>query len=831
MEAQSGFLYRGRPLTKVLLELEERGLPVAFTSSVVTDEMTVLTEPTGDDLYEILGQILAEHGLAVEEGPRGVLVVVPNPDLRRTGTRVEGVVRSSLDNGPIAGASVRVDSSPESTLSASDGAFTVVVPAAEPFAIEVEAQGFLPRRVAGLTTRAIAGEPLDLRLDPLLVIEDQLVVAPSRLTLLREEPTRPLDVSRNEILALPHLGGDFFRALTLLPGAAANDLSAAFHVRGGRRDETQILLDGQELYEVYHLKDFDDALSVVSALVLESADLTTGGFAVQYGDRMAGVLEMTTVRPRGRTHGRVGLGIADAHVGGWGGFAEGRGSWLAEARRGSVDLIDSLVGDADPEYWDAIGKLDYRLGAKHSLRLNQLASGDTYDLVEIEVEEGLEKRLRTEYNSSYLWLTHQAIVGGRLLLESAASRSDIDRDRRGFEIDEGVEFTVVDKRDLDVLGLRQRWSLNPSPRHTLEWGWELRDFESEYDYTQETLFEDPLADIRDRPSEELFRFVDEFDDSHNSAYLGARLRLSEGLTLQPGLRFDSHTQTDEDLWSPRVNLAYAVGERTVVRAAWGRFLQSQRPYELQVEDDDTIFYPVEEAEHRVLGVETFLPDGSALAGTALRLELYRREVDNPRPRYDNLFEPFNNFPEVEPDRVRIEASRSIAEGVELFVRRPLTRRFGWWINYTYSTTEDELNGELVPRPFDQRHAVNVDLDFRLGAAWTLNCAFRYHSGWPTTPIDLAEEIDDDDGETSFVPVLGPLYSERLPAYHRLDLRATRRWQLTAGELSFYVDIQNVYDRQNLAGFDIEIDDEDGLLVKEEEPWAGILPSVGVSFRF
>ena len=84
---------------------------------------------------------------------------------------------------------------------------------------------------------------------------------PSRLSLLEERPASAFSMSRDDIDRLPHLGGDVFRAASLLPGTAANDVTAQLSVHGGRRDEVSILLDGQELYEAFHLKDYDNALS------------------------------------------------------------------------------------------------------------------------------------------------------------------------------------------------------------------------------------------------------------------------------------------------------------------------------------------------------------------------------------------------------------------------------------------------------------------------------------------------------------------------------------------------------------------------------------------
>ena len=158
------------------------------------------------------------------------------------------------------------------------------------------------------------------------------------------------------------------------------------------------------------------------------------------------------------------------------------------------------------------------------------------------------------------------------------------------------------------------------------------------------------------------------------------------------------------------------------------------------------------------------------------------------------------------------------------------RRFRWWLNYVYATTEDEIDGRWTPRSFDQRHALNVDFDVALGSRWRLNLAWRYHTGWPTTALGTTA-VEDEEGEVEFVPVLGPTNAERLPDYHRLDLRASRSWGWRSAVVELYFDVQNVYDRQNVAGFDMEIDEEDGSIVAQPEPWPGILFSGGLSVEF
>lgn len=660
------------------------------------------------------------------------------------------------------------------------------------------------------------------------LFRETVEVTPSRISLLRDEPGATIGFSRDQIQALPHLGEDFFRAVSLAPGVAANDVSAAFNIRGGRRDETQVLLDGQELFEPYHLKDFDSALSFVASSTLRSADLTTGGFGAEFGDRMSGVLDMETLAPSGEPTGHAAISSLSLRTGGSGGFDNGRGGWLVEARRGATDLVSKLLGSENPRYADAYAKLEYRIDKRNSVRAHLLFSDDWFRFDENLEDES--KHTNTAYRSSYFWLEHTAILRPGLLVETALSRARLDQDRRGEEADESAQYDVIDRRESEILGLRQDWNWRVTPRHLLKWGFDLRGYDTEYDYDASFAFDNPLAGIRDDPEEGATVFADDFEESHNSFYLADRMRLAGPLTLELGLRQDDHSLTGDSHLSPRFNLAWATGDASVLRVAWGRFLQSQRTYELQVEDGETGFYRTERSDQRLVGFEKIFGRGSPSGELNFRVEAYKRRIDNPRPRYENLYEALNTFPEVEPDRVRIAPERSRAEGVELFLQGGAGGRLGWFANYAWSRVEDEIDGATVPRKIDQRHSLNLDLDCRLGPRWRLNLAWRYHSGWPTTPLTL-EEADDGEGGIVYVPVLGPLYSERLPAYHRLDLRASREFRAGRGLIVFFVDVQNVYNRKNLAGFDLKIDDEAGTIFFDEEYWAGILPSAGVAYEF
>ena len=818
----------GRPVADVLRDLQSGGLAIVFTGEVVRSDMRVRVEPSSRDPRTMLDEILAPHALDAREGPDGVLVVVASGALGESPLRVEGRVIAVGDRRGVPGAAVRVVETGDAVTVDAAGGFSLEGLAAGRHTLEVVAAGYLDQRVNVSVGEGPAPRVV-FRLHPQPHLEEEIVVRPSRLTLLDERPGSSFSLGRDDIDRLPHLGDDVFRATSMFPGTAANDVTAQFSVHGGRRDEVKILLDGQELYEAHHLKDYDSALSIVPAQALRSADLSTGAYAASQGDRMSGVLDLrTSDPPPGRRH-VVGASVLDLQASSAGTFAGGLGGWLVTGRRGSIDLANRFLDDEDPSFWDVLGKMEIDTGAG-LLSARALVASDELE-VDKSNEEGFE-RLENDYRSSYGWITHQFAPGAHLLVETLTSWADIRRDRGGVASEEEGSFTLRDQRDLDVLGLSQSWSYHPGGRHLARWGGELRRYDAAFDYAKALDPELVILAPFSPPRLTEHAFDGDVEGDHLGVWASDRATLGDRVTAEAGFRFDRHTASGDEVWSPRLNLAWKVGERGVLRGGWGRFFQSQRPYELQVEDGRESLFTAELSEHSVLGYETLLgANGAGLE--AARLEIYRRDVEAPRPTFENLLEPLNVFPETEPDRVLVSPERRTAEGVELLLRGRRGDRFAWWMAYSYARARDRVAGVAVPRSLDQPHTLAVDLDRRLGRRWNLNLAWRYHTGWPTTPVEAVRIPDPEDSEAAgeLAAVFGALRSARLALYNRLDLRASRHWNAPRGRVTLFIDVQNLYDRRNLAGFDVELDEDAGAVLLEEERWPGIFPSMGLSWEF
>jgi len=689
------------------------------------------------------------------------------------------------------------------------------------------------------TPRVAAGQTVEIfvQLDPLPVALDEIQVTAS-VSILRDQPTAAIALDREEISELPHFGDDLYRAIQVLPGTAGGDFSARFAVRGGLYDETLVTLDDQELMEPFHLKDFQGIFSIIDPEAIGGVELTPGGFTAKYGDRMTGVLDMVTRSPKA-TRAGIGISLTTAWANAGGLFSGGKGSWLVSARRGYLDFILKAVADdgdegepPKPRYWDAFGKLAYSPNPNQSLSLTFLLADD--DLLFEEFDEDDFVDVVSGYTSSYMWLNHQAVLGGSSFVNTAAYVGEITVDRDFLAIDdwEDERFELLDIRDDRYYGLRQEWQHNIGKRNYLRWGFDVRTYDVTYDYAINAVIEDPIDDPRFYPGVRVDSFQDAYEGEQYSLFVTDRVRLGRKFTAEVGVRYDKQTLTEDDQVSPRVNLLYNLTPKSALRLGWGHFYQSQRPYELRVEFGETEFQKAQRAEQVVVGYETEIGDRYLL-----KVDAYARRVTDPHRRWETIFDPFHPVPEVATDLALLEPEEVNAHGVELYFASRMGKKFDWWMSYVFSSIEDVLWGVDTPRFLNQPHAFTGSAIWRPGPKWSLAGVLQYHTGWPTTSVS-AWPIQDPDGDWRLGYDIGPFYQEFLDDYVRLDIRASRTSKLGRnGSLMFFIDIQNITNNDNLRGIAIADPDyywspETGPVITfPEEYWFPIIPSFGVSYEF
>lgn len=727
---------------------------------------------------------------------------------------------------PVGGAVVSLSGWPESAQSDIDGRFAILAVAEGTHSLLVRRIGYLPATIAGIEVEGDTTIVIVAELVPALTPLDSVLVS-SHIGRLRRMGAPPRAVlSRRDIASAPQIAADAFRALARVPGVSSSDLSAGFRVRGAPNREVLLLFDGMELYEPFHLKDFDGALSIIDPAILGGASLSTGGFGARYGGHLAGVLELSSENvPESRAITSLGASVTGLSAMRRTPFAGGRGDWLVSARRSLLGAALSITGDAarlSPRYYDAYSRLRYRPTEHDEIALSVLRADD-----DLSYEAEDRTTLSSSYGSTYAWINWRAAPSPRITARSVISFARLDWKRDGSdEYRSQPTLHVADRRSFEALSLQQDISFAAARWIDIDAGAELRRLTSRYDYGRWQL----------RPRIRARRWVKGSDITSVllsperttvGFYLSQRLRPIPALVIEAGARYDRQSNPRQSTTDPRASLVYQLDEQTSVHAAWGRYSQPQLPYELQVQDGIGRLAHSERAEHLVVGAERHYSSGFTVSA-----EAYQRRLLRINPRYINLESSLDAFPEAAVDRVLISPTDGYARGVELSAALE-RRRVRWSASYALAYTRDVVNGRAVPRAFAQRHSLNLDLSVRLASGWRVSAAWQLHSGWPVTPITFG--VDSlRDGTHHVHASYGRLNSGRLPPYHRLDLRVTNERNIGSGRLSLYLDVFNVYNRDNPRGLGYTVADWNAAqAVVRSNPMTQLplLPTLGARWVF
>jgi hypothetical protein len=659
-----------------------------------------------------------------------------------------------------------------------------------------------------------------LSVEPRLPLESIIVTArPYQLT--RGFEVAPVAMSGADIAKLPDLGEDALRAVERLPGATANGLSADTHIRGSDAGETLVRFDGVRLYSPFHLRDFQSIFSAIDPSIIDAADIYTGALPVNFGNRMGGAIDITSLTPPATRYGEASLSFFNAAALSAGEFADGNGTWLTAARRSNLDIWYHAISQQSgtPSYVDAFGKVTYRTGEHTQLSFSTLYISDDVTLSD---EDG-DEHATAEYGDTYHWIRMDQHPVENLEGSTWFSHARLASHRDGSSVQTGVSVgNLAEERLFQIDELQTEWRWQPANRWRVQFGGNWVRSRGHYDYRDDAEFA-VLFDAagtsgtlrRTRaialdPRGERYGF-------YGSATLEATPRLSTSL----GVRWDRQALDSEReaRLSPRFALNFQLNARSNLRLTLNRLTQSPEIDELDVSDGETRFHESQYTDQLELGFEHRFENS-----VVLRVDAYQRRIERPRPHFENLLNSLTLLPELKPDRVRVAPRRARAHGFEIFLQRKLAGPFSWWLAYSRASVIDEFDGVETPRSWDQRHAVSTGVNWSRNK-WDLGMALLYRSGWPTTRIQLRT-----DGATPLAVTDGRNRSRLLP-FGSVDLRVGRRFDLDRSTLSTFLEISNASNRMNQCCTAYEIDDETGLLELERRDYLPLIPSLGVVWQF
>jgi hypothetical protein len=488
--------------------------------------------------------------------------------------------------------------------------------------------------------------------------------------------------------------------------------------------------------------------SIVNPAMVERVDLHSGGYPAQFGRYAGAIVSAETTAPRDDFHGEGNLRIFDAGVLVESGFGDGRGTALVGGRYSYTGALFSLISPTlTLDYRDYQARITWNLTPRDQISLFAFGA---YDLLAQEQNKIESIVFGSEFYRFDLRLDHRFENGGHLRL---ATTGGFDQTRiatgqqnaRNVPIATRVELTTPLRRDITVrAGLDaqfDRYSADPA-----RWG-----------------------DPRDRDT----RNFNALFPPRTEATIAARgdfvVRLGR-VEITPGMRFDLFRSGNTSAVSadPRLALRADVTDKIHLVHAVG--LAHQPPsfiVPLPGLALGSLRRGLQSSLQSSAGFEIDLPDA-----TTASVSLF----DNVFLNMTDVFQlPTNGNATIYEPR-----TLGSARGLEVYVRRRMTRRLGGFVSYTLSRSTRTYNNVTLPSAFDRTHVLNVAAAVDLGRGWRAGARFTFYTGAPTP--------DGQSATVTGIPTILPL---RDPAFYRLDLRLEKRWTLQRSRwISFVAETLN-----------------------------------------
>ncbi len=164
-----------------------------------------------------------------------------------------------------------------------------------------------------------------------------------------------------------------------------------------------------------------------------------------------------------------------------------------------------------------------------------------------------------------------------------------------------------------------------------------------------------------------------------------------------------------------------------------------------------------------------------------------------------------------------------AYGLELMVRLPQQGRLFGWLSYTlmrsermrkfaiYNADQSEVTDAtaMVPFAFDQAHSLNLVLGYQLPKGFKVSASFHLNTGRPESGefSSRTSRLVSDAATGRQLWSLVPLNQvDRLPAFARLDFRASKTIAFNTFNVEIYLDVFNILVRPEVYGFTYAYDD-------------------------
>lgn len=653
------------------------------------------------------------------------------------------------------------------------------------------------------------------------IIEEVLVTGQ------QQTPAFEMDTETEEFFGIAGAANDPLQAIYSLPGVTFSSNSGSEPViRGSSPQDNAYFIDLIPVSYIFHL--FGN--SVFDKHLIHSFDLYPAAFSNEYGNATGGIIDVKLREPKNQGFTTtIHNSILSAGIMVETGIGDNQ-SLYAAYRRSMMDKILDKDSISDDENGFTVNKLpiwsDYQFKYLWNINDNNslsLIAAGASDIVAATFSEGNEE---VEKDPDFagpaeidMGFDSQGIVWNWSQDNSNLTTilSHINESQE-FTYGKGQSLLVDTERYLS----RIKYQQNFSEDHLLTLGVIGQRIIYYFDLNAKIVACSSLDP--DCPTVDAVYTVykDTLKVTAYELYFEDKWYLNDSHALSIGVHYGNDDHIKAGRLEPRARWDYNITDNLSTYISAGQYSQLPELGEMI----DVIGNPNLDsikADHYVWGFNQRLGDS-----WSWNTDVYFKNLSDIVVSNDNSPEKYQN------------GAEGKAYGIEFLVKKELTDRWYGWTALSFAKTDRTLleTNETILFEYDKPVLFNLVLNRKLGESWMLGIKWNYQSGGRYTPITrLATSSSDPNVK---VPIYGDLNSETLPDYHRLDFRAEYTSIQNWGYWKFYVDVLNVYNRENIEGYDYSPGGTD--LIKppkgfgkdipvEADKGNGLFPSIGFEVQF
>ncbi len=760
-------------------------------------------------------------------------VLLPFSVLAQNGV-IKGSIINKVNNETIPFATVIIQGTTTGAVADIDGKY--VIRGLEPGLYNLEASyvGFEPATVYEVQVTNSREAIVDFALKESAQNLEEVKIVASPFTKTAETPLSIRTIGINEIQRAPGGNRDISRVVRSLPGVAStvsfrNDII----IRGGAPGENRFYLDGIEIPIINHFQTQGSSggpVGIINVDLLKEVDFYSGAFPVNRNNALSSVFDFKLKEGRNdKTTFNAVVGASDLGVTIDGPTGE-NSSLIMSARRSYLQFIFGAIGlPFLPTYNDLQFKYKWKPNTKNQFTVIGIGAYDNFRLNFDANETADQRYLLNALPISGQW---NYTIGGRY----------------DHFHDNGSTSIIVSQNHLNTTSFKYLNNdestednlLSDYEAEEVEYKFRVEDFRSinQYSFTYGVNYE--YADYRSHLFNRIITpggpvtvdFKTELGIHKYGVFLqGSTKYFNERLVLSGGIRVDGNNYSEFmsnplDQFSPRLSVSYAFNEKFSFNFNTGIYYQLPPYTTLGYRDTDSGSLVNKEnslkyikSSHLVAGLEWNLKNNaiSTLEGFYKDYDQYPFLLDD-NVSLANLgadFGAIGNSP-------ANSSSFGRSYGVEWMYQQKLYKGFYGIMAYTFVRSEfNDLNGNLVPSAWDNRHLVSLTGGKKFKRNWELGVRWLFSGGAPFTPlnIDQALVVDNWNVRPFALPDYSLLNTQRASNFHQLDIRIDKKYYFKKWTLDVYFDVQNVYNQQVLLQdfVDIQRDASGNGIVNPSQP--------------